>query len=399
MHTMATLLEAVAQHRSGGGILPAVTRVAREVAGPYAHQVDAEARFPAEAFDALREARLLGALVPVELGGLGAPFPELAEACEVLGQRCGSTAMIFAMHQIQVACLVRHGRESPFFRAYLRELCDRQCLIASATTETGVGGDVRTSLCAVAQDPATGTFELRKQAPVISYGQQADDILVTARRSPEAPASDQVLVLVRHADRTLERTVGWDTLGFRGTCSLGFELSASAHVEQILPHPYADISSETMLPVAHTLWSSLWLGIATDAVRRARSFVRAEARRHPGTVPPGAVRLAEVMAELQAFRANVRDGVAEFARLQDDPARRSGLGFAIRMNGLKVAASRLVVEVVSQALAICGIAGYRNDSPYSLGRHLRDAHGAGLMVNNDRIYGNTAQMLLVYKDE
>jgi acyl-CoA dehydrogenase len=54
---------------------------------------------------------------------------------------------------------------------------------------------------------------------------------------------------------------------------------------------------------------------------------------------------------------------------------------------------------VSEALAICGIAGYRNDSPYSLGRHLRDAHGAGLMVNNDRIYGNTAQMLLVYKDE
>ena len=48
---------------------------------------------------------------------------------------------------------------------------------------------------------------------------------------------------------------------------------------------------------------------------------------------------------------------------------------------------------------ICGLASYRLDTPYSLGRHLRDAMGASLMVNNDRIMGNNAQMLLVHRGE
>ena len=58
----------------------------------------------------------------------------------------------------------------------------------------------------------------------------------------------------------------------------------------------------------------------------------------------------------------------------------------------------LVVDIVGRAMQVCGIAGYREDSPYSLSRELRDAYGASLMVNNDRIYARTAQMLLIAKD-
>ena len=77
----------------------------------------------------------------------------------------------------------------------------------------------------------------------------------------------------------------------------------------------------------------------------------------------------------------------------------SSLGFAIRMNTLKVGTSRMLIEVVGQALTICGIAGYKNDSKISVTRHLRDAHGAELMVANDRILSANASMLLVYKDD
>jgi len=68
------------------------------------------------------------------------------------------------------------------------------------------------------------------------------------------------------------------------------------------------------------------------------------------------------------------------------------------MNNLKLSSSALVVDIVGRALHVCGIAGYREDSPYSLSRELRDAYGAALMVNNDRIYARTAQMLLIAKD-
>jgi len=91
--------------------------------------------------------------------------------------------------------------------------------------------------------------------------------------------------------------------------------------------------------------------------------------------------------------------VSRFEAAQDDPETLSSLGFAISMNSLKVSASTLVVDVVRQCMVICGLAAYRMDTPYSLGRHLRDSMGASLMVNNDRIMGNNAQMLLVHRGE
>ena len=377
-------------------LVEAARRIAEGVAAPAADAVDREARFPHEAIAALREARLLSALVPRELGGRGATIGELAATCELLGRSCASTAMIYAMHQIEVACLVRHGLTSPFVRDYLAELTHKEWLIASATSEIGVGGDLRRSICAVTADGAR--VRVTKQSPVISYGEEADDILLTARRTPESTAADQVLVLARKADTRLTPTAEWDTLGMRGTRSLGFTLEATGSPDQVMPVPFAEIASQTMLPVSHVLWTSLWLGLASDAVGRARAFVRAEARRTPAVAPPCALRLAETVAELGTMRATVRQGLADFERDQDDPEALSGLGFAIRMNNLKTSASAMAPAIVARALGVCGISGYRYDSPYAVGRHLRDAHGAALMISNDRIFSANAAMLLVHKE-
>jgi acyl-CoA dehydrogenase len=391
--------EQVESTSNRGDPVAAAAVVAQKAAGPAAASVDRESRFPVEGIGALRDARLLSALVPLEYGGFGCTITQLSEMCQILGQHCANTAMVFAMHQIQVGCLVRHHRSSPYLEQYLRDLVERQLLLASATTEVNVGGDVRTSVCAVERSPAGTEFRLRKQAPVISYGAQADDILVTARRHPDAVPSDQVLVLARKSSTSLEQTAGWDALGFRGTCSCGFILEASGVEGQILPDGYDDISSRTMLPFSHILWSSLWLGIATDAVNRARLFIRDAARKKPGSLPAGATRLAELVALLQTMRTGVHDAVRAYEESYDDPDALAAIGFALRMNNLKVQTSQLVVQVAAQAMTICGIYGYKTDTKYSVERHLRDAYGAGIMINNDRILGASASMLLVYRDE
>src|ERR1700693_5689823 len=110
-----------------------------------ADAVDREARFPAEAFLAARAQRLLDILVPSDLGGGGATVSEVVDVCYVLGRSCASTAMIFAMHQIMVAILVRHARNSPWHRRLLRRLSIEQLLLASSTTEGQGGGELRTS--------------------------------------------------------------------------------------------------------------------------------------------------------------------------------------------------------------------------------------------------------------
>lgn len=381
-------------------LLDKVHAIGREYIAPHADAVDRDARFPTEAFTAMKSAFLLSSYVPVEFGGLGLSLLELARLCEVLAHYCGSTAMIFAMHQIQVACIVHHAVGSGYFRAYLRELVEKQYLLASATTELGIGGDVRSSLCAVAVE--NDRFTLEKQAPVISYGAHADAILVTCRKSPEAGRNDQAHVLVRKEDFTLQPLSDWDTLGFRGTCSQGFALQASGAAEQILPVPYADIHTVTMHPFSHSVWSSLWLGIASSAVSRARGFVRAEARKTPGTPPPSALRLAEVDTVLFSMRGGVQQTIAEYQRMLDagDPAAFSAnYGFGIRINNLKLTSSQLIVDIVGRAMLICGIAGYRNDSKFTLCRHLRDAYGAALMVNNDRILGQSSAMQIMQRGD
>ncbi len=375
----------------------AARAVGAEIAARHADDVDAKARFPKEAFAALKDKKLLGILVPESEGGAGADLGEIVSICHALGQACASTAMIYAMHQIQVACVVRHGGKSAWHRAFLKRLANEQLLLASATSEAGVGGDVRTSICAV--EEKGGRFALEKQATVISYGADAEGLLVTARRTPQSPASDQVIVVLPKDSFKLEHTQGWDTLGMRGTCSDGYHVKAEGELSQIIPLPYADVSAQTMLPTSHLVWSAVWLGIAGDAVNRARAFLRGEARKKPGTKPAGAARLAEAANLLHLMKSNIVASLRQYEAAMKVEDKLASPHFAVAMNNLKIGSSRLVVQVVGEAMLAAGLSGYRNDSPYSLGRHLRDAHSAALMVNNDRILANTAGLLLALRDE
>ena len=186
--------------------------------------------------------------------------------------------MVFAMHQIQIACVVRHLDGAPWFEAYLRDVAREQRLVASVTSEVGTGGDMGRSIAAVTPgSDGRATFE--KQAPTVSYGAYADDLLTTLRRTPDAEPGDQVVALTHEDQITLEQTGTWDPLGMRGTCSPGYVVRAEFAADQVLPTPFPVVATESMVPVSHILWSHLWLGIATDAFDRARAFVRASAKR------------------------------------------------------------------------------------------------------------------------
>ena len=77
----------------------------------------------------------------------------------------------------------------------------------------------------------------------------------------------------------------------------------------------------------------------------------------------------------------------------------SSTAFAVQLNHLKLSASELVAEICTKALRITGTTGYRNDSPYSVTRNLRDAHSAALMIGNERIHASNGTLHLMYRDE
>ena len=387
------------QLNSAQALRDSVRAIARDVAAKNAAAVDQEGRFPIETIDALRDQRALSALVPLELGGGGIDLETVAQCCTELGRCCASSAMVFAMHQIKVITLVRHLESGSWFEGYLSELASDQRLVASVTTEIGTGGDMGRSIAAVTPG-GDGSLSFEKRAPVVSYGAYADDLFTTLRRAPDAEPGDQVVALTRKEQNELEPAGVWDVLGMRGTCSPGYLIRAPVRTQQVMWTPFSKVAAESMVPASHILWSHLWLGIAEDAVDRARGFVRAQAKRKPGEPLPVAIRLSSLLGELTLLRAEVASGLRDFTSATNAEERDAlnTVAAALRFNNLKIATSEQTVQVCRDALEVTGIMGYRNDSPFSVGRHLRDSLSGPLMIANDRIHDTNAGLLLIAKD-
>ncbi len=349
----------------------------------HADTVDRDRRFPAEAVEELRAQRLLAILVPRDMGGEGATAAEVADVCYALGRACSATAMIFAMHQVKMACMIRHAAGSEWLDKLIRRLPKAQLLFASSTTEGNNGGNVRSSAAAV---EVSGTHVLLdRAATVISYGAFADGIVTTARRDAGADKTDQVLLVLLKHDYNLEPLTTWDTLGMRGTASTGFRLRARALPQQVLPEPYHAIHSQTMTPAAHVFWSAAWAGIAAAATAKAQKFVRHVSRQSGGNLPPGAANLTSAIASLVKLRAMIAQAAQRFDNLAGD---RDALGSVSYQNAIlmhKVEASELAVSIVMDAMRAGGLAAYRQDGEFAMGRYLRDVLSAPVMIHNDRI--------------
>jgi acyl-CoA dehydrogenase len=373
--------------------LTARARAAADVAKTNAAAVDAEARFPSESFAEIRKQRLLGLQVPQTLGGEGASIAEIADVCYILGQACSSTALIYAMHQIKMACITRHAKGSAALERILGRIAADQLLMASSTTEGQAGGNVRSSEAAVEHDGEQVTLE--RKATVISYAVEADGIVTTARRAADAAGSDQVLLVLLKADYTLERLQVWDTLGMRGTHSEGFTLRARAAAEQIMPEPYERIHAQTMVPFAHLLWGSVWAGIAAAAAGKAQAFIRHAVRGSNGQMPPGAAHFTQAVSTLRTLRGVLAANLRSYEAIMSDEKAISSLEFQAMITLTKVQASELAVTTVLSSLRACGLSGYRNDTEFTIGRLLRDVLSAPLMINNDRILTNLATTSLM----
>ena len=389
----SSVLQPTGTAAEGGQPLLERARLAAAIAAQHAGAVDMQARFPAEAFAAIKAQKLLGALVPSALGGEGASISQVADVCFRLGEACSSTGMVYAMHQVKVACLVRHRQGSAALDRLLRRLCAEQLLLASSTTEGQGGGNVRSSEAPIVHQD--GRISLERQASVISYGSQADGIVTTARRAADAAPSDQVLVAFLKSDYTLTRIQSWNTLGMRGTCSEGYTLKAGGAADQILPEPYETIHVQTMVPFAHLLWGSVWAGIAAGATARAQAFVRHAARHSGGQTPPGASRLTHAISSLRALRATLSNSLRAYEARMADPKAVNSIEFQAAITLTKVEVSELAVSTVLTAMRVCGLAGYRCDSEFSVERSLRDVLSSPLMINNDRILANLAGTCLL----
>jgi alkylation response protein AidB-like acyl-CoA dehydrogenase len=195
------------------GIVAAARRL-----GPHfaerAAEADENDRFVAENYKALREAGLVAAGVPKELGGGGAEVAELADMLRELAHHCGSTALAFSMHTHQVAIPAwrwRHQKVTAV-EPLLRRVAGEGLVLLSSGGSDWIAGSGK----AVKVD---GGYRVSARK-VFTSGAEAGDILMTGAIVQTEGEPDAVIhfpVPMKAPEVKIIDT--WRTLGMRGTGS------------------------------------------------------------------------------------------------------------------------------------------------------------------------------------
>ena len=352
-----------------------------------AHTTDDQAAFPEIGLHALRASGLLGLLVPEEYGGLGGDLADLVEIAQLLAGGCMSTAMIWAMHCQQSDAVVRFA-SLELKDHVLPRIARGDVYLASVTTEPGKGGHLLTGKAPLRQED--DVLALHRDAPVVTGGRHADGFLITMRAAPEAPENQVTLV---YADREQVDVVvrgEWDTLGMRGTESLGFAISGTVPATQTVGKAggFQQIAVESMAPVGHLAWAACWLGAARAALGGLVALVRSPERPSGINVRSELTneRLARIRMDLELVSAYLHRVLDEVLALRAEGHSLGQTPVQIHLNTLKVTAAELTFQAVDRMVQLAGLGvGYNRRSPLPLERCLRDLRSASLNYSNDRL--------------
>jgi alkylation response protein AidB-like acyl-CoA dehydrogenase len=245
------------------------------VLAQHASRHDVDGTFVSESLDALRDAGLLAAGVPTELGGLGATNRDLADLQRELAHHCGSTALASSMHQ-HVVCFTawRYRRGMPGAEATLRRVAEEGIVLVS----TGGGDWTHPRGNAVRVDGGfrvSGTKRFASQSTVGAA-------MSTMATYDDPEQGRRVLNLaVPFASDGVSISDNWDTLGMRGTASNDVVLEdVFVPDERVLanrPYGVIDPPLQVIGSVAMPIISAVYLGVAETAFAAAVEAARSRA--------------------------------------------------------------------------------------------------------------------------
>ena len=326
-----------------------------------AEPLDRSGEFAADAFERLRDRRLMSMLVPAALGGGGATH---AEACAVLAELahgCPSTSLALSMHTHLVAAQVwRYHRGLPA-PVLARVAADELVLVSTGASDWIDSGGTATRV--------DGGFRIRgRKAP--SSGSPAGDVLVTSARWEDGPDGPQVIhASVPFAADGVRIDLTWDATGMRATGSHTVVLDdvfvPDAAVPLIRPAGEWHPVWSTVVGAALPLIMSTYVGVASSAAERAVELAGRRAER-PDVAP--------AVGRMLGALTTARDAVAAMIASSDDLRFENDLGHASLTLTRKTVAADAAIETVRLALEAGGGAAYASSS--GIGRLLRDVHGA-----------------------
>ena len=364
--------------------LAALAPIVETVVAPSAAAVDAEARYPSEALEALGRAGLLGLISSTAVGGMGEGHRAATLVVEELARYCGSTAMVVLMHYAATAVIESFGDEK-----VRRQIAGGEYITTLAFSETGSRSMfwVPTSTATAVDGGNEVQLDARKSW-VTSAGHA--DGYVWSSKPLDAEGLSTIWLVPADAPGL---TVGppFDGLGLRGNESRpvtaeGVTVPASALLG--VDGAGFDIMMGVVLPYFQVMSAGFSVGTADSSVLKAAAHVGSTRFEH----------LDQVLAENLVTRSNVAKAriktdqawallLDTFAALETERA-----DAILRVLEVKASASETAAEVTDLAMRVCGGAAFRKE--LGVERHFRDARAATVMApTTDALYDFIGRVL------
>jgi alkylation response protein AidB-like acyl-CoA dehydrogenase len=343
----------------------AVRAVVEDKVAPYAASVDAQSRFPQEAYDALRAGDFHAPHIPERYEGVGADALATCLVIEEVARGCASSSLIPAVNKLGTMPLLLGAGEELKAR-YLPPVARGDAMFSYGLSEREAGSDTAAMRCRAREDG--DTFVLDGQKSWITNAGISEYYTVMAVTDPDAPRGRGVTAfVVERDDEGFSFGAPEHKLGIKGspTRELHFDgcrIPADRMVGQrgeglklalrTLDHTRVTIGAQAV-------------GIAQGALDQAIAYVKERKQFGKAIAEFQGIQfmLADMAMTLEAARQLVYVAAAKSER--DD----SDLPFFGA--AAKCYASDVAMQVTTDAVQLLGGAGYVNDFP--LERMMRDA--------------------------
>ena len=353
-----------------------------------AGEYDKTGNFPAQDFDDLKEAGLLGIMVPEEYGGLGADFLTYTKALEQIAIGHAATGLTYNMHNIVMGGVAEMdlsevpGRRGDAMREFAEWLFDQAVnerkVFASATTEPGVGAVY--SQIKTTYERVDDGFVINGVKSFVSMAGYADYYVVAARSakqtSGEVPTLSYFVVDRDNEGNRIDEV--WDVLGMRATSSNTVYLN-----DVFVPADRLFMRSEGMAFYKLTKephwqvggYNGVYLGICSAIFEFMTDYLQKKAKAGTDRTMADDPVIQHMVGELDIQLHAARMVTYEAARLVSEAPGSVEANRAIHR--AKYMVGELGPVLGSQAIRICG--GSTISKHMSLERLYRDARCGGLM--------------------
>ncbi len=360
-------------------------RIAEERILPVRAQLDEKEEFPWAIMKDLADADMFRLFIPEEYEGLGGGCLDLCLVLEELSRVCSGITVSYAATALGCYALIEYGSEEQK-QKYLPDIADGKKLAAFALTESTAGSDA--SAIMTTADKVDGGYVLNGTKQFISNGGVAELYTVIALTDKTRGARGASAFLVEKGTPGFSFGKKESKMGIRSsaTTELIFK-DCRIPEENIIGKPgMGFIMTMKVLDRSRPGIGAQALGIAQGALEAAFDYAHQRVQfGHPLTnLPVVQDMLAEMAIQVEAARALVY----ATARTVDGGARTVTEEAAMA----KVFASDVAMKVATDAVQICGGAGYMRD--YPLEKMMRDAKITQIYEGSNQVLRNAIASLL-----